>query len=130
MPDEEVKVFFQKIDTKKDGLITYDEFHEFAKTKPEYPKMISMLSFPEFKILKSNLELARLSSSMSMDNLSGSRNATDAKSDSSTTLTKRTKSSTDTPVSSLAGQDVAVHKVLAEDEPKSQPTKRDEIKTE
>jgi hypothetical protein len=143
MPEADIKSFFDKIDTKQDGTITYDEFHEFAKTKPEYPKMISMLSFPEFKILKSNLELTRLSSSMSLDDLATSSSRKEAgggeagkTGSNSNTLTKRTKSSTDTPISAMLNQQevATVHKVVTEQEEaalaKSQTLKRDEIKTE
>lgn len=58
MSPEEVEALFKKIDTKNDGLITYDEFKSYAAEKPEYAQIF--LIYNELKILNNNLELDRL----------------------------------------------------------------------
>ena len=130
--EEDVKVFFQKIDTKKDGIITYDEFVTFAKKKPEYPKILAMLEIPELKILKSNLEITRLSLSdgtrntraMPISMNSSTRLATKNinlnrekenelnAAESSTSLTKRSKSSNDALSNSTEEISLSSHKVI------------------
>lgn len=58
MKPDDVEILFKKIDTKNDGLITYDEFKSYAAEKPEYAQIF--LIYHEIKILNNNLEIDKL----------------------------------------------------------------------
>jgi len=51
----EVEVLFNKIDTKKDGCITFEELKSYAKQRPEYAKIFLIL-FNDLKSMRSKTE--------------------------------------------------------------------------
>lgn len=58
MKPEDSEALFKKINTKNDGLITYDEFKTYSAEKPEYAKIFEI--YHELKMLNNDLELDRL----------------------------------------------------------------------
>lgn len=91
MEPDDVESLFKKIDTKNDGLITFDEFKSYAAEKPEYAQIF--LIYHEIKILNNNLEIDRLVNGGSSSPVNLEKESTETVS-----LTKRHISAEDTKV--------------------------------
>lgn len=139
MPPDEVKVLFDKIDSKKQGHITFDELKSYAAQKPEYEKIFSV--YHELKILKNNVELEKLASETSMSMRSSAAAAATNSFDknnnplvnsaeSNTSLTKRPQSDRTRDEKSIVGEQNIPHIDSFESNKDDAPVKRNELKND